>query len=203
MSLPLLPVVAAAKPAPRPEAVGQLDLRPAAAQRAGRTYFRVEAVSAPAPAEARRPSRSVHRRPVVKAVAPKPVESAPRKPRKAAPYSAPASGSIAVVIQFALAQVGHRYVWGTAGPSTYDCSGLVMAAFLRIGIHLPHQSGGIAARGRHVPAGQWRPGDVLVWSGHVALYLGGGKMVEAANPSAGVRITSTAGRGGSARRIVG
>jgi len=100
------------------------------------------------------------------------------------------SGAASGAVSFALAQVGKRYVWGTAGPGSYDCSGLVMAAFARIGIRLPHQSGGIAGYGRPV-SGPLQPGDVLFLSSktgvyHVILYVGGGQIVEAASPGQGV-----------------
>jgi cell wall-associated NlpC family hydrolase len=100
------------------------------------------------------------------------------------------SGAASGAVSFALAQVGKRYVWGTAGPSSYDCSGIVVAAYARIGIRLPHQSGGIAGYGRPV-SGPLQPGDVLFLSGrggvyHVILYVGGGQVVEAASPGQGV-----------------
>jgi cell wall-associated NlpC family hydrolase len=112
----------------------------------------------------------------------------------------PPSGAAGTVVSFAMAQVGKRYVYATAGPNTYDCSGLVMAAYAKVGIKLPHQSEQIAARGRKVPSGQWMPGDVIHTSGHVAIYIGNGKMVEAANPSAGVRVAPV--RGGTAYRFL-
>ncbi|MFG2041987.1 C40 family peptidase [Dactylosporangium sp. NPDC048998] len=113
---------------------------------------------------------------------------------------APPSGAAGTVVNFALAQVGKPYVYGRSGPDAYDCSGLVMAAYARVGIKLPHQSEQIAARGRQVPSGQWMPGDVIHTSGHVAIYIGNGKMVEAANPSAGVRVAPV--RGGTAYRFL-
>lgn len=105
------------------------------------------------------------------------------------------------MVAFALAQVGKRYVWATAGPSTFDCSGLVMAAFARVGVALPHQSGGIAGRGRFIPRDQWAPGDVLIYPGHVAIYLGAGRMVHAANPRRGVLVAAVYGSP-TARRLV-
>jgi cell wall-associated NlpC family hydrolase len=112
----------------------------------------------------------------------------------------PPSGAAGTVVSFALAQVGKRYVYATSGPNTYDCSGLVSAAYARVGVKLPHQSEQIAARGRRVPSGQWMPGDVIHTSGHVAIYIGGGKVVEAANPSTGVRVAPV--RGGTAYRFL-
>jgi cell wall-associated NlpC family hydrolase len=111
----------------------------------------------------------------------------------------PPSGDRAAVLAFALAQVGKPYRRGGSGPSGWDCSGLVSAAYRTAGVSLPHSSGAIGRQGRAVPAGQWKPGDVIASRGHVALYLGNGLMVEAANPRAGVRVTRV--RPGRARRF--
>jgi cell wall-associated NlpC family hydrolase len=109
------------------------------------------------------------------------------------------SGDREAVLRFALAQVGQRYRRGGSGRGGWDCSGLVSAAYRTAGVNLPHSSGAIGRDGRAVPPGQWQPGDVIHTSGHVALYLGHGMMVEAANPHAGVRVTRV--RGGQARRF--
>jgi len=148
------------------------------------------------------PPTRVSKQPVPQKPPMKPRPPAIRQPKPPAsvPAPAPATGRAAAVVAFAKAQVGKRYAYGAAGPNTYDCSGLVMASYKKIGINLPHQSEQIAARGRKVPSGQWQPGDVIHTSGHVAIYIGGGKMVEAANPSAGVRIAPV--RGGTAYRFV-
>lgn len=101
------------------------------------------------------------------------------------------SGPGSRAVSYALAQVGKRYVWGTAGPNSYDCSGLLVAAFARAGVSLPHQSGAIARYGRPV-SGPLQPGDVLFLSDrkgnvyHVILYAGAGQIVEAASPGQGV-----------------
>jgi cell wall-associated NlpC family hydrolase len=112
----------------------------------------------------------------------------------------PPSGAAGKVVSYALAQVGKRYVYGATGPDSFDCSGLVAASYARVGIKLPHQSGAIATLGRRVPAGQWAPGDVIHTPGHVAIYLGNGKMVAATKPSTGVRIGTV--RGGTAYRFL-
>jgi cell wall-associated NlpC family hydrolase len=125
---------------------------------------------------------------------------AAKKPAKKLSTVAPPSGAAGTVVSYALAQVGKPYVYAASGPNAFDCSGLVMAAYKRVGINLPHQSESIAARGRKVPSGQWLPGDVIHTSGHVAIYIGGGKMVEAANPKSGVRIAPV--RGGTAYRFL-
>ncbi|MEV8516534.1 C40 family peptidase [Dactylosporangium sp. NPDC051484] len=124
--------------------------------------------------------------------------------KSGSPSTQPTTGAspsaASTVVNFALAQVGKRYVYARSGPDAYDCSGLVLAAYAQVGIKLPHQSEQIAARGRQVPSGQWQPGDVIHTSGHVAIYLGNGKMVEAANPSSGVRVAPV--RGGTAYRFL-
>ncbi|WP_238016394.1 C40 family peptidase [Dactylosporangium sp. AC04546] len=130
---------------------------------------------------------------------PVPVKKKPPATTKA-PSVAPPSGAAGTVVSWALGQVGKPYKWAAAGPNAFDCSGLVMAAYAKVGVKLPHQSEQIAARGRKVPAGQWRAGDVIHTSGHVAIYLGNGKMVEAANPQAGVRVAPV--RGGTAYRFL-
>lgn len=106
------------------------------------------------------------------------------------------------MVAFALAQVGDPYRFGAEGPSGWDCSGLVAAAYAHAGVHLPHSTGGILGYGRAVGRGQLEPGDVIFPTyGHVAIYLGGGRMVEAANPRAGVRIAAVWGFA-TARRIL-
>lgn len=106
--------------------------------------------------------------------------------------AAPADGSrAAVVVAFALAQVGKPYVWGAAGPRAFDCSGLVMAAYARVGVGVPHQTGGIVGRGRRVSRGELQPGDlVFPASGHVGIYIGGGRMVHASTPRSGIKVSS-------------
>jgi cell wall-associated NlpC family hydrolase len=128
-----------------------------------------------------------------------PVAVPATKPKKPTPArtqrvesTAPAPGSgAAAVVAYARAQVGKRYVFATAGPNTFDCSGLVKAAYARIGVSLPHQTGGLARRGRSVSRAQLQPGDlVFPTSGHVGVYVGGGKMVHASTPRGGVKLSS-------------
>lgn len=93
------------------------------------------------------------------------------------------------VVELACAQVGKRYVWGTAGPNTFDCSGLTMWAYKNAAnIDLPHSSSEQVKYGRRIPASMLRPGDLIVWDGHVAMYIGNGKRVEAVNAKNGVKI---------------
>ena len=112
-------------------------------------------------------------------------------------------GSATAAVQFALAQVGDSYVWGASGPNAWDCSGLTQAAMRRVGVSLPHQSGAQGRAGRAISRSQLRPGDLVVWSGHVALSLGGDKIVHAANPRVGVVVGKIYGSPIGYRRIVG
>jgi len=130
--------------------------------------------------------------------------------------SAPASGDVETVIRRATSQVGMPYAWGGGdadGPTQgirdggvadahgdykkvgFDCSGLMVYAFAAAGVELDHYSGYQYQAGEQVPLSQIKRGDMLFWrsSGqvhHVALYLGGGRMVEAPYSGSEVRVTS-------------
>ncbi|MFF8288446.1 C40 family peptidase [Streptomyces sp. NPDC016309] len=102
-----------------------------------------------------------------------------------------ATGSAAAVVAFARAQVGDAYVMGSTGPNSWDCSGLVQAAYRQAGIDLPRVSGDQSSRGTSVSLDNLQPGDILYWgsrsnSYHVAIYVGGGMFVGAQNPGTGV-----------------
>ncbi|MCX4982718.1 C40 family peptidase [Streptomyces sp. NBC_00572] len=101
------------------------------------------------------------------------------------------SGSAAAIVAFARAQVGDAYVTGGTGPNSWDCSGLVQAAYASAGIDLPRISYDQSSMGTSVSLSNLQPGDVLYWgsrsgSYHVAIYVGGGKYVGAQNSSTGV-----------------
>lgn len=96
-------------------------------------------------------------------------------------------GGRAAIIAFAQAQVGKAYVWAAEGPDSFDCSGLTMKAYEQAGIQLEHSSGSQYSAGEHVAAGDARPGDLLWWPGHVALYTGDGRMIGAQSPAEGIR----------------
>ncbi|MFB7652018.1 MULTISPECIES: C40 family peptidase [unclassified Streptomyces] len=102
-----------------------------------------------------------------------------------------ATGSAAAVVAFAQAQVGKAYVSGATGPSAYDCSGLVQAAFKQVGVSLPRVSQHQSTAGTQVGLDNLQPGDILYWGGagsayHVGIYVGDGMFVGAQNSSTGV-----------------
>jgi len=104
----------------------------------------------------------------------------------------PVSGRAAAAVHYAMAQIGKAYVYGAAGPSAYDCSGLTMAAWGSAGVGLPHSSSAQYGSGTHISESQLQPGDLVFYYSpisHVGMYIGNGLIVNAENPSAGIRVT--------------
>ncbi|MCI1675100.1 MAG: NlpC/P60 family protein [Ancrocorticia sp.] len=91
------------------------------------------------------------------------------------------------VIALARQYIGYPYVWGTGGPNTFDCAGFTKFIYAKIGITLPFSSSAQRYVGTQVSASEAKPGDLLWWPGHVAIYLGNGQNIGAWNPSMGVR----------------
>jgi peptidoglycan DL-endopeptidase CwlO len=114
----------------------------------------------------------------------------PKPTRKPAPPP-PASGRAAAAVDFAYAQLGDRYVYGGTGPDAWDCSGLTMMAWRAAGVSLPHSSRGQYSAGTHVSRSQLQPGDLVFFYSpisHVGIYIGGGRIIHAPNPSRRVEI---------------
>jgi cell wall-associated NlpC family hydrolase len=109
------------------------------------------------------------------------------------------SSPAAAAVRYALAQLGKPYRWGAEGPNSFDCSGLVQSAYKSAGVQLPRVSRHQYGAGRRVPVSAMRAGDLVFYArdtrdrrtiNHVGIYLGAGRMVEAPNRRAQVRIAS-------------
>ena len=88
----------------------------------------------------------------------------------------------AQALQAALTRRGDPYVWGAAGPSSFDCSGLVVWAFEQVGITLPHFTGDLWNSGVHISRNDLEPGDLVFFYqdiSHVGIYIGDGLMIDA------------------------
>lgn len=89
-------------------------------------------------------------------------------------------------VRYALSKVRTgQYVWGAAGPNSFDCSGLMLAAYRSVGVSLPHSSSAQYNVGRRVSLKAMKPGDLIVFYSpihHVGMYIGGGRFVHARNP---------------------
>ncbi len=102
-------------------------------------------------------------------------------------------GDYSSISSFAEAQVGKPYVFAASGPGAFDCSGLTMAAYARMGVSLPHSAERQANYGYAVSMDQLQPGDMLFYTtdgtgeiSHVGIYVGNGQMVHASSPGVGV-----------------
>lgn len=108
-------------------------------------------------------------------------------------YNGPASGRAAVAVRFAYAQLGKPYQWGASGPNSYDCSGLTMRAWGAAGVSLSHNSAAQQSETRPVSRADLQPGDLVFFgspSYHVAMYIGGGRIIEAPHTGDVVKIVS-------------
>jgi len=120
-------------------------------------------------------------------------------------YVAPAASSVgAAAVNAAMSRLGAPYVWGSAGPTTFDCSGLVVWSFAQAGISLPHYSYGQMAMGAPVAASDLQPGDLVFFYGgsHVGIYIGGGQFIHAPHTGTVVQVTSLGSYGLTAARRI-
>jgi cell wall-associated NlpC family hydrolase len=101
------------------------------------------------------------------------------------------SGRGGTAIKYALAQIGDRYIFGADGLTTWDCSGLTMRAFGAAGVSLPHSSRAQYNYGKAISRKDLQPGDLVFFGkpiSHVAIYLGGNRMLHAPRKGSRVKI---------------
>jgi cell wall-associated NlpC family hydrolase len=120
----------------------------------------------------------------------------------AARASRSGGGFRAVALQAALAQRGKPYRWGSTGPNSFDCSGLVGYAFRAAGKNLPRTSAGIRAATKPVPRSAAVPGDLIYSPGHIGIYAGNGKMVDSPRAGKTVSLRPIYARSYEIRRVV-
>lgn len=103
------------------------------------------------------------------------------------------SGNGQAVADYACQFVGNPYVWGgTSLTNGADCSGFIMSVYANFGVSLPHSSAAMRSCGTEVSYSEAMPGDIICYSGHVAIYLGGGSIVHASNEKDGIKISGNA-----------
>ena len=124
-------------------------------------------------------------------------ETPPADPPADPPQSPPPAGGASTAVAFAYAQLGEPYVWGAAGPDSWDCSGLTMGSWAAAGVYLPHYSVAQYQAIQHITFSQLRPGDLVYWGSssdsnsiyHTAIYIGNGKIIQAPHTGAYVEIS--------------
>ena len=124
----------------------------------------------------------------------------------AAPAAA-ANAAAQKAVDTALAQVGDPYVWGGAGPNSFDCSGLTQFAYAAAGVNLPHSSSMQSGIGVPVAIADLQPGDLVFFYSpvsHVGMYIGNGQMVHAGSSGDVVKVVDLAYMPGitAARRLI-
>ena len=116
------------------------------------------------------------------------------------------SGGGTSVVSKAKQYIGSRYVYGGSSPSGFDCSGFTSYVYKQFGVSLNRTAAGQYSNGTAVSKSQLQPGDLVMFGksgiNHVGIYIGGGQMVHAANPSRGV-TTDTINSGYYANNYVG
>ena len=120
------------------------------------------------------------------------------------PPPAPNTSAVQGALAFAYAQIGDMYQFAGSGPDRWDCSGLTKGAYASVGVYIgahlvSSQYYTMGAQGRLVPLGSMVPGDLIFYANggspsggfyHVAMYVGGGQMIEAPREGVPVRVTA-------------
>ena len=97
------------------------------------------------------------------------------------------------VAKFAQRFVGNPYVWGGTDLNRgADCSGFIGSVYRSFGYKLPRSSSELRSAGRKVSYSQKQPGDIICYNGHVAMYIGNGRIVHASSRKTGIKISSRA-----------
>jgi len=102
----------------------------------------------------------------------------------------PAPDTVAgnAVLEIASRYIGVPYVYGGGTPDGFDCSGFTSYVYAQLGISLPRSSSAQGSVGTVIPADQAQPGDLMWWSGHVAIYAGGNLQIDASQPGTTVQF---------------
>ena len=101
-------------------------------------------------------------------------------------------GQAGIAISWARQELGKRYVFGGAGPNVFDCSGLTEFIYAKAGIYLPHSAAAQYSDSSRVSLAALQPGDLVFYYSpisHVAIYIGGGQVIQALNESAPVEVS--------------
>lgn len=103
------------------------------------------------------------------------------------------SSTGSAVASYACQFIGNPYVYGGSSLTNgTDCSGFVMSVYAHFGVGLPHSSSAQRSAGREVSVSEMQPGDIVCYSGHVAIYVGNNTIVHASNARDGIKLTSPA-----------
>ncbi|HEV7825561.1 MAG TPA: NlpC/P60 family protein [Mycobacteriales bacterium] len=107
-------------------------------------------------------------------------------------YTGDVASRAGKVVKFAYDALGSPYVFGAAGPGSYDCSGLTLSAYGQVGVSLPHSARRQFAQGPQVPRSDLMPGDLVYFYSdlhHVGIYIGNNKVIHAPQPGESVKIS--------------